>query len=230
MLFPIGDDNVERGHPAIFSYGLILVNIAVFLFQNSLPEGQQAAFVNTWASIPSEIAHGIDLQTLITSMFLHGGWAHLIGNMLFLWIFADNIEATIGNFRFILFYLLGGIMAGVVQTYIDPASDIPCVGASGAISAVMGAYVAMFPKSRIRMLFLLFLTTFGIPAWVFLGFWFAQQLSSGLGILNVTGEAGGNVAWWAHIGGFVYGVLVGFYFRGMVTSHEEPDLFAGDPD
>ena len=208
MLFPIGDDNIERGHPAIFSYSFLLLNIAAFIFQASIPEGLRASFVETWGAIPFEISQGIDLQTLITSIFMHGSWMHLIGNMLYLWIFADNIEAVIGNFRFLIFYLVGGLVAGLMQVAISPYSGIPCVGASGAIAAVMGAYIVMFPKSRIRILILLFFTVFYIPAWVFLGFWFIQQLASGLGVLGMSAEGTGGIAWWAHIGGFAAGVVL----------------------
>lgn len=212
MLFPIGDDNIERGHPAVFSYLFLLLNIGVFIFQASIPEGSQASFVETWGAIPYEIAQGIDLETLFTSIFLHGSVLHLLGNMLYLWIFADNIEATVGNFRFLLFYLLGGMVAGLVQVAIDPASGTPCVGASGAIAAVMGAYVIMFPGSRVKMLFLLFFMIFYVPSWVFLGIWFVQQAMSGIGALGMSMEGGG-IAWWAHIGGFIFGLLAGFYFR-----------------
>lgn len=225
MIFPIGDDNIERGHPIVFSYAFILVNIAIFIYQTTLPAGAEASFVETYGTIPAEISAGIDLPTLLTAMFLHGSWAHLIGNMLYLWIFADNIEATVGNFRFLLFYLAGGIIAGLAQVVIDPMSGIPCVGASGAISAVMGAYIIMFPKSRVKML-VFFLAVFYVPSWVFLGFWFLQQLSSGMGVFDVTGEAGGNVAWWAHIGGFVFGVAMGFFFRNRFPQQDDPDLYA----
>ncbi len=213
MLFPIGDDNIEDGHPAIFSYLLLALNTAVFLFQNSLPEGGQAGFVQTYGAIPAEISRGIDLGTMFSSMFLHGSWLHLIGNMIYLWIFADNIEAIVGNFRFLFFYLAGGLVAGLMQVVISPDSGIPCVGASGAIAAVMGAYIVMFPKSRIRMFFLLFFTVFYIPAWIFLGIWFVQQLSSGLGVLGMSAQDSGGIAWWAHIGGFAFGLLSGYYYR-----------------
>jgi membrane associated rhomboid family serine protease len=212
MVFPIGDDQIERGHTPIFSYSFIAINVAIFFWQFSMGEAGDA-FINNWGAIPNNISAGLNYETLITSIFMHGGWMHLLGNMMFLWIFADNIEATIGSGRFLLFYLLGGLAAGLAQIIIDPSSEIPCVGASGAIAAVMGAYIVMFPKSRVKMLFLLFFNVFYIPAWVFLGFWFAQQLTSGFGIFDVTGEAGGNVAWWAHIGGFVFGLAAGFLFR-----------------
>lgn len=213
MLFPIGDDNIERGRPAVFSYLFFFLNTAIFIFQTTLPEGAAAGFVEEYGAIPAEISRGIDLPTLFSSMFLHGSWMHLLGNLLYLWIFADNIEAVIGNFRFVLFYLAGGLVAGLAQVVISPDSSIPCIGASGAIAAVMGAYIVMFPKSRVRMLFLLFFTVIYIPAWVFLGFWFVQQLSSGLGVLGLSATDAGGIAWWAHIGGFVFGLFAGFRYR-----------------
>lgn len=213
MLFPIGDDNIERGHPAVFSYLFFALNIVVFIFQTSLPEGSAASFVEQYAAIPAEISRGIDLETLFTSLFLHGNWVHLAGNLLYLWIFADNIEAVIGNFRFLMFYLAGGLIAGLTQVVIGPDSMVPCIGASGAISAVMGAYIIMFPKSRVRMLFLLFFSVFYIPAWAFLGFWFVQQLFSGIGVLGMSASNTGGIAFWAHIGGFVFGLISGFYYR-----------------
>lgn len=225
MLFPIGDDNIERGHPAVFSYLFFALNIGVFIFQSTLPEGAAAGFVEHFGAIPAEISRGNDLETLFTSMFLHGSWMHLTGNLLYLWIFADNIEAIIGHVRFVLFYLAGGLVAGMAQVVISPDSGVPCIGASGAIAGVMGAYIVMFPKSRVRMLFLLFFTVFYIPAWVFLGIWFVQQLSSGLGVLGLSAEDAGGIAWWAHIGGFAFGLLAGFYFRDrfMTDRYVYPD-------
>jgi membrane associated rhomboid family serine protease len=212
MLFPIGDDNIKGGHPPIFSHGFLLLNIAVFIFQVSMSASVQASFVETWGAVPYEIIQGFDLQTLFTSIFMHGSWLHLLGNMLYLWIFADNIEAVIGNFRFVLFYLAGGLLASLAQVLIDPTSGIPVVGASGAIAAVMGAYFIMFPGSRIRMFFLIFFIVFYVPSWVFLGLWFVQQAISGFGVLGASPEMGG-IAWWAHIGGFVFGIVAGFYYR-----------------
>lgn len=213
VFFPVGDDNIEGGHPAVFSYLFLLLNVGVFIVQVTMPEGDQAGFVQTYGAVPAEISRGIDLETLFSSMFLHGSWLHLLGNMLYLYIFADNIEAIVGNFRFLMFYLAGGLMAGLMQVAISPDSYVPCVGASGAISAVMGAYIVMFPKSKIRMLFLLFFTVFYIPAWAFLGVWFVQQLSSGLGVLGMSAQDAGGIAWWAHIGGFGFGLLMGYYYR-----------------
>ena len=210
MLFPIGDDQVRGGYFPIFSYGFIAINVIVFLFQSALPEAQLQSFIYEYGSIPAETTQGEDTFTLFTSMFLHGSWMHLIGNMLFLWVFADNIEATIGNAHFLIFYILGGLAAHGAHIYFNWDSPIPTVGASGAISAVMGAYLVMFPTSRIKMWFLFFI--FRIPALLFLGFWIVQQWLSGTAALAAGGEAAG-VAWWAHIGGFIFGVLAGFYFR-----------------
>lgn len=213
MIFPIGDDNIESGRPPVFSYGFLVLNIGVFLLQVSLPGAMQASFVESWGAIPFEIAQGTDLQTLFTSIFLHGSWVHLLSNMLYLWIFADNIEAVVGNVRFAVFYLFGGIIAGLTQVAFDPGSGVPCVGASGAIAAVMGAYVVMFPGSRIKMLLLIFFIIFYVPSWVFLGLWFVQQILSGFEVLGMSREDAGGIAWWAHIGGFLYGMLMGLYFR-----------------
>ncbi len=214
MIFPIGDDQVKGGYRPIFSYSFIAINVAFFIYKISLNPAQQEAFDLYYGSIPYEITRGVDLFTLVTSMYVHGDWWHLIGNMLFLWVFADNIEATIGNLKFLLFYLIGGFVAVFGHIYFNMNSEIPMVGASGAISAVMGAYLVMFPTSRIKMLFLLF--TFRISAWVFLGLWIIQQWSYGTSAL-ASGSGGGGVAWWAHIGGFAAGLVAGFLFRS--TGH-----------
>lgn len=221
MIFPIGDDNIERGHPAIFSYGFIILNIAAFALQMSLPQGSFDQFFYTFGAIPANITSNQNLHTLVTGIFLHGGVWHLLGNMLFLWIFADNIEATIGNGRFVLFYLMGGVLASLAQIAVDPTSEVPIVGASGAIAAVMGAYIVMFPKSRIRMLFLIFFSSFYVPAYLFLGFWLLQNIFSGMGF---SGDA--SVAWWAHIGGFAFGVIAGFYFRSRFLKVTDVDLYS----
>lgn len=210
MIFPIGDDNIVGGHKPLVSYSFILINIAVFLYEVSLGTSVEG-FLHTYGTIPNEIRTGQDLYTLFTSMFLHGGWMHLIGNMIFLWIFADNIEAIIGSWAFALFYLIGGLFASGIHVLADSYSMIPSVGASGAISAVMGTYLVLFPKSRIKLFFIIFFSRFELPAVIFLGFWFVQQLFNGMGTINV--EQSGGVAWWAHIGGFVYGLLAGFIIK-----------------
>ncbi len=215
MIFPIGDDQVKGGYLPIFSYGFIGINIIIFLIQSSLSPGQQAGFFNDFGSIPYEISHGEDLFTVLTSMFIHGDWKHLLGNMLFMWVFADNIEATIGNGRFLLFYFLGGIAAVMGHIFFNMNSMAPMIGASGAISAVMGAYLVMYPSSRIRVLLLIF--PFRVSAWLFLGFWIWQQWMYGTASLT-EGNAGG-VAWWAHIAGFAMGLLSGFLFRMSGMMH-----------
>jgi membrane associated rhomboid family serine protease len=216
MFFPIGDVQVQRGHRPLFSYLFIAINVLVFLYQVSMPVGQQGDFVFRYGAIPKEILNGQDYYTILTSMFLHGGWMHLVGNMLFLWVFADNIEATIGSAAFILFYVMGGVAATLTHSLLSPQSEIPCVGASGAISAVLGAYIVMFPKSQVKVLFLVFLSTFSVSAIFFLGIWIVQQLIAGVGSLQVKTMDTTGVAYWAHIGGFVFGVLAGFFFKGKV--------------
>jgi len=209
MIFPIGDDQVKGGYFPVFSYGFILLNVAIFIFENQMPQAQLAAFVNEYGSIPHEITQGNSWFTLLTSMFLHGGWMHLIGNMLFLWVFADNIEAAVGNIWFLLFYLAGGLAAVGGHIYFNWDSPVPMVGASGAISAVLGAYLVMYPASRIKLLFFIF--PFRVSAWLFLGIWIIQQMLYGAESIN--DSEGGGVAWWAHICGFAFGILGGLVFR-----------------
>lgn len=218
MLYPIGDTQVEGGHRPIATYTLIVINVLIFMYEISL--GQRLnGFLLEYGTIPTEIVRGEDLFTLATNMFLHGGWMHLIGNMLFLWIFGDNIEAKIGTPRFVIFYLLGGIVASLLHVVFNTSSNIPGVGASGAIAALMGAYLIMFPKSKIKMIVLIFFRTFEVPALLFLGLWFGQQFLAGLGSMSQTADTAG-VAWWAHIGGFVFGVAGGFLFRKMTPCWE----------
>lgn len=217
MIFPIGDDNIEGGHKPLIAYGLIVVNVLIWLYQITLSVEDIEGFLYQYGIIPLEIVGGDDLYTLFTSMFLHAGLMHLAGNMLFLWIFADNIEAVVGSLYFAVFYLLGGLFATAVHIYLDPGSSIPTVGASGAISAVMGTYLIMFPKSRVKMIFFIFFRRpFYISSLLFLGFWFVQQLISGMGVIGAeSAEEAGGVAWWAHIGGFVYGMILGVVFRNF---------------
>lgn len=209
MFFPFGDDQVRGGHQPLFAYGFIALNVLIFFYQSSLgPEAGQA-FVYDWGTIPANIESGARFETLLTSMFLHGGWMHLIGNMIYMWIFADNIEATVGSLTFVIFYLLGGLAAGLCHIYFNGGSTVPAVGASGALSAVMGAYIVLFPRSNVRGYFFFFRVN--VPAFIFLGFWFYQQSTAGFASLR--DSTGTGIAWWAHIGGFVFGVLAGFFFR-----------------
>lgn len=208
MFFPIGDDQVHQGHTPYFSYGLIVLNVLIYFYQASLDAGAFGDFVLEYGCIPAEIEASQDYHTMITSMFLHGSWMHLLGNMVYMWIFADNIEASIGNLPFAIFYVLGGLAAGACHIYFNPGSGVPAVGASGALSAVMGAYIVLFPRSNIRGFLIFF--RINVPAFIFLGFWFFQQSQSGYASL---GDTSGGIAWWAHIGGFAFGVLCGFLFR-----------------
>lgn len=213
MIFPIGDDNIEGGFKPLVAYSLLVFNGLIFFYELTLTPPYLEAFLNHYGSIPIEIVAGDDLFTLLTSMFLHGGWMHVIGNMLFLWIFADNIEAVIGNLHFLIFYIAGGLFASATHILFNLESGIPSIGASGAISAVMGAYLIMFPKSRIKVLFILIFSTFTLSAFTFLIIWFIQQLFSGIGALSLGMAQNSGVAWWAHIGGFVFGLVLGLFFK-----------------
>lgn len=217
MIFPIGDDQVEGGDKPVFSYAFIVLNVAAFVWMMFFyPASSVDAFYREFGSVPAELQQGDRVWTLLSAMFVHGGWMHLVGNMIFLWVFADNIEATIGSGRFLVFYLLGGIIAGLCHMAFNPGSVIPAVGASGAISAVLGAYMVMFPSSRIRVFILLFFHTAYLPAFFFLGIWILQQMVAGVGTLGHVDLDTGGVAWWAHIGGFVFGFLAGFRFRAIL--------------
>ena len=204
-MIPLKDDNPRVLTP-YFNYTLVLCNIAIFFYQLSRPDGD--VFVHEYGAIPANIMAGTHLFGLFSAMFLHGGWMHLLGNMLYLWIFGDNIEGLMGHSRYIVFYLLCGVAATMSHIAMMPLSDEPMIGASGAISGVLGAYLVKFPRARILILVPIFicLTTFRIPALFVLGFWFLTQLTNGLGIFADIGN--GNVAWFAHIGGFVAGLLL----------------------
>jgi len=218
MFFPIGDDQVKGGHRPFIIYLLLAINVAVFIWQQQLPAQEMETVLQHYGSAPIDIIHGERLYSLFTSIFLHGSWAHLLGNMLFLWIFGDNIEATIGSGRFLLFYLLGAMAAHLGHIWFYADSTIPVVGASGAIAAIMGAYFVMFPGSRIIVWF--FFLTFRVSAFVFLGLWIFQQWLNGQEALLLAASGGAGVAWWAHIGGFVFGLPMGIYYRFRWVSRE----------
>lgn len=213
MIFPIGDEQVRGGYKPVVSYMLIVINILVFLFQVTLPSLQQQELVYTYGVIPKEIAAGHDFYTLLTNMFLHGGWMHLIGNMLFLWVFADNIEAVIGKIPFILFYFGGGITASAAHIVFNLHSSIPAIGASGAISAVLGAYLVMFPASKVKVYVLILFRSYYMPALFFLGIWGIQQFINGFISIVPSSAYTSSVAWWAHIGGFIFGLIAGLLIR-----------------
>ena len=185
---------------------LIALNTVVFLYQMTMDQEALNQFVFTWGIVPDRLR----IVTLLTSMFLHGGWLHLIGNMLFLWVFGRNVEDLIGGGRFLAFYILCGLAAAVVQVIANPYSRMPTIGASGAIAGVMGAYLIKFPRARIITLIpiFFFITTMEIPAVFLLLWWFGIQFLNGVGTLGATDYTGGGVAWFAHIGGFVTGMLL----------------------
>jgi len=215
-------DSVRSRHVPIVTWLIVAANTVVFLFSLMLNNAQLQGFVNTFAFIPASwqtnpIWWGI---SLFTSMFLHGGWLHFISNMWILIIFGDNVEDRMGPLGFLIFYLLGGLAAGLLQFVFLPVSTIPTLGASGAIAAVMGAYIVLYPNARVVTLIPLFFffTTVNIPAFLYLGIWFVTQFFSGVAALGQVTMGG--VAWWAHIGGFVFGVLLvrAFLFRRSAPS------------
>ena len=214
-MFPIGDDRVQGGRPALVVMGLIALNVIFFLVELAQPsEAALQSFIQAWGVVPREYAALRDLpptiplpfwSTLLTSMFLHGGWMHLAGNMLYLWIFGDNLEKVMGAARFGIFYLACGLAASLAHIAFGAGSNVPAVGASGAISGVLGGYLILFPRNRVRVL-----TRGGVmsvPAIVVLGFWIFIQMINGIGSLATTSETGG-VAYMAHIGGFVAGMVL----------------------
>ena len=199
MFFPYKDDNPRVLFPFV-TYGIIGLNILVFWAQFFVYGNEK--LISTFAFVPYEFK----LFTIFTSMFMHGGLMHIIGNMWFLYIFGDNVESILGHVRFLLFYLFCGIGAAVAQFLIQPDSTTPMVGASGAIAGVLGAYMIKFPKARVHVLavIFIFITTIVVPAQLVLGLWFLMQLSGGLGSLGF--DTTGGIAWFAHIGGFIVGI------------------------
>jgi membrane associated rhomboid family serine protease len=208
-MLPIGDDNSARKIFPFVTYVLIALNVLFFFVE--LSGGDD--FIIKWAFVPSRfLANPIgDFPTLFTSMFMHAGWMHLGGNMLYLWIFGDNVEDRFGHIRFIIFYVLCGLAATFAQMAFSMDSDIPNLGASGAIAGVLGAYILLFPKGKVRVM--QGRRVVQVPALLAIGIWFVLQLFSGIGSLESAGETGG-VAYMAHIGGFVAGFLLTFLFRG----------------
>ena len=212
MFLPLKDDNPTSTFPLI-TLGLILANGLVFYHQMSLDFVESQNFIFKWGAIPYQIHHGKILRefpeiplplTIFSSMFLHGGFLHIFGNMLYLWIFGNNIEDTLGHFRFLLFYLGCGLVAGLAQVFSNPESTVPMIGASGAVAGILGAYLILFPGSRILTLFFIFIfiKLIRLPAMFVLGFWFFIQL------LGVWGGSISNVAFFAHVGGFVAGMIL----------------------
>lgn len=206
-MFPIGDENRNaRGWPVVVIV-LLAINILVYLYQMSLDLPHLGEFIITYGAIPAELEQGDDLYTLITSMFVHGGFAHIFGNMLFLFIFGDNVERRFGSVLFLLFYLASGIAATGAHMLTNAGSQVPTVGASGAISGVMGAYILLYPFNRVRVL-IWYWGVMHVPAFMFLGIWFLTQLVYGTMALSVPTAQSTGVAFWAHVGGFATGVVL----------------------
>ena len=240
MLFPISDDDREVSTYAFVTYALLAANVVMFLVQMANPE-----FTYGWSVIPREIVTGVDIVepqvievpghgpveipqapgpsliwlTLLSSMFMHGGFGHIAGNMLYLWIFGNNVEHRFGHIWFLIFYLVAGLVGSVAQIAVSPSSVIPNLGASGAIAGVMGAYLVLFPHNRVNAIFLYSVIT--IPAIFVLGMWIAMQFISGVGSIAATSASAGGVAYLAHIGGFVAGVAAALCCRAQIR--REPD-------
>lgn len=211
-MFPIGDDDSARRTVPLITYALIALNVLFFLVEL----GGGDAFIIKWAFVPSRFLAnpGADILTLFTSMFMHAGWVHLGGNMLYLWIFGDNVEDRFGHIKYVIFYLLCGLAATLAQLVFNVGSNLPNLGASGAIAGVLGAYILLFPQGRVRVL--QGQQVIQVPALIVIGLWIVLQFFSGIGSIANTADTGG-VAFMAHIGGFIAGFVLTFLFRGRRT-------------
>lgn len=237
-LIPIGDDNNDRHLTPYVSYILIAINVLVFIFLQ-IPSD---AFTYSFSVVPSEITQNRDIVetlrigqgaiqlgpgpqpiqlTILSAMFMHGSWMHLLGNMLYLWIFGDNVEGAMGHFKFLVFYLLCGVAATFAHIWSGPNSLIPSLGASGAIAGVLGAYLALFPTRSVRVL-VGYIGLIHLPAFIVIGLWLALQLFSGFGSIAVTDESSGGVAYWAHVGGAVAGLVLVWLFRNKNYTRYTP--------
>jgi membrane associated rhomboid family serine protease len=208
-MFPIGDDNTSRRTFPLVTYALIALNVLFFFVELSGGD----AFIGKWAFVPSRFVADPfgDLLTLFTSMFMHAGWVHLGGNMLYLWIFGDNVEDRFGHIKFTIFYVLCGLAATFAQLAFSLGSRVPNLGASGAIAGVLGAYILLFPQAKVKVLQAQ--RVIQVPALIVIGLWIVLQFFSGIGSIANTAQAGG-VAYMAHIGGFLAGFVLTFLFRG----------------
>ena len=211
-MIPLKDVIPSRTVP-IVTVAIIVLNSLAFLFELSLPNPVLESLIRVYGVVPADFT----MLTAVTSMFLHGGWLHFLGNMLYLWIFGDNVEDQLGHGRFVLFYLICGVVAGLAHVFMNPASTVPTIGASGAIAGVMGAYFVLYPHSRILALLPLFVIweVIEVPAILFLGIWFVMQFFSGVGsiAMGASRAASGGVAFWAHVAGFLAGMATVFVLR-----------------
>ena len=212
-MFPIGDDNSARRTLPVVTYALILLNVLFFFVELSGGD----PFIQQWSVVPRRLLANPagDFPTVLTSMFMHAGWVHLLGNMLYLWIFGDNVEDNFGHVKFLIFYLLCGVAATFAQVMMSANSTVPNLGASGAIAGVLGGYILLFPKGQVRVL--MGRGVIPVPALVVIGFWIVLQLVSGVGAISNTAETGG-VAYMAHIGGFFAGLILTFVLRSSSTA------------
>ncbi len=229
LILPLYDDNPPRRVPAV-TYGLIALCTIVFLWQEGQGARAERAIALAYGMVPAvlfgtaELPHRLQLvppwATLVTSMFLHGGWLHLLGNMLYLWLFGRGVESALGAGRYLVFYLLCGVAAALAQAFTDPGSELPMIGASGAIAGTLGAYLVLYPRGNVVVFvwIFIFVRLFSVPAVLLLGFWFLMQLASGLAAAS--GEGG--VAFWAHVGGFVLGMLLVPVFRRRDVAMLQP--------
>jgi membrane associated rhomboid family serine protease len=220
-MIPLRD--TERSYsPPVVTVLLIVANAVAFFFELSLDPFSRNHLIGVFGVVPDDLSY----LSLVTSMFLHGGWMHIIGNMWFLWIFGDNVEDIMGHGRFLLFYLLCGVAAALTHVLLNPDSNLPTIGASGAIAGVMGAYLVKFPHARILTLIpiFFFLTTYELPAAVVLVYWFVIQFFSGVGSVAYSNASQGGTAWFAHVGGFVVGILLVFLFATRKPYHRRRDL------
>jgi membrane associated rhomboid family serine protease len=217
-MIPIGDDDSARRITPVVTYALIVINVLFFLVELSSGD----AFIERWSVVPRRLLANpvADFITIFTAMFMHGGWMHLLGNMLYLWIFGDNVEDRLGHFRYLVFYILCGIAATFAQVLVDPNSNIPNLGASGAIAGVLGAYLLMFPRGSVRVM--MGRGIIPMPALIVIGFWALLQFLSGFGAIASTEQTGGGgVAYMAHVGGFVAGLVLAVIMGG---TRQQPRL------
>ncbi len=221
-MIPLRDTVRSRAIPWV-NYALIGLNLVIFFFEASLGQGQFQTFLTAFGLVPAQLSSGSPAAylSLLSSMFLHGSWFHVLSNMWVLFIFGDNVEDRMGSGRYLAFYLLAGIVAGLSQVVFAPWSRIPTVGASGAIAGVLGAYLVLFPSGRVLTLILLIFLPWlvEIPAYLFLGLWFLSQLSSGLLALGQLGAGQfSGIAWWAHVGGFLFGLILARAFSRRTSA------------
>lgn len=220
-MIPLRDSQPSYS-PPVMTILIIMANTAAFLYELSLDAFSLNYFLSVYGVVPARL----EPVTLVTSMFLHGGWLHFLGNMWFLWIFGDNVEDILGRVKFVAFYLVCGVAAGLAQVAASPDSRIPMVGASGAIAGVMGAYLVKFPHSRILTLVpvFFFVTTVEVPALLILGYWFLIQFFSGVGSMGYSHLSQGGVAWFAHVGGFLAGLVLVNLLRPRAPHRRRRDL------